>query len=36
MRTETPITIYLDQYTPPAWWVETVDLVIPLPPDALS
>ena len=28
MRTETPITIYLDQYTAPAWWVDTVDLVI--------
>ncbi|NBS94432.1 MAG: aminopeptidase N, partial [Betaproteobacteria bacterium] len=28
MRTETPVTIYLDQYTPPAWWVETVDLTV--------
>jgi aminopeptidase N len=26
MRTETPQTIYLKDYTPPAWWVETVDL----------
>jgi aminopeptidase N len=28
MRTETPVTVYLDQYTPPAWWVDTVDLII--------
>ncbi|NBN93998.1 MAG: aminopeptidase N, partial [Betaproteobacteria bacterium] len=33
MRTETPITIYLDQYTPPAWWVDTVDLVIAIHDD---
>jgi aminopeptidase N len=28
MRTETPVTVYLDQYRPPAWWVDSVDLVI--------
>ncbi|NBY52578.1 MAG: aminopeptidase N [Betaproteobacteria bacterium] len=33
MRTETPVTIYLDQYTPPAWWVDTVDLVIAIHDD---
>ena len=33
MRTETPTTIYLDQYTPPAWWVDTVDLVIAIHDD---
>ena len=26
MRTDTPQTIYLKDYTPPAWWVDTVDL----------
>ncbi|NBU60139.1 MAG: aminopeptidase N, partial [Betaproteobacteria bacterium] len=33
MRTETPTTIYLDQYTPPAWWVDTIDLVIAIHDD---
>ncbi|MBU3694106.1 MAG: aminopeptidase N [Rhodocyclaceae bacterium] len=33
MRTETPTTIYLSQYTPPAWWVDTVDLVIAIHDD---
>ena len=33
MRTETPVTIYLDQYTPPAWWVDTVDLVVAIHDD---
>ena len=26
MRTETPVTLYLKDYTPPAWWIESVDL----------
>ena len=26
MRTETPNAIFLKDYTPPAWWVDTVDL----------
>jgi hypothetical protein len=26
MRTETPVTLNLKDYTPPAWWVEAVDL----------
>ncbi|MDA8129673.1 MAG: aminopeptidase N [Betaproteobacteria bacterium] len=26
MRTETPVTLYLKDYAPPAWWVESVDL----------
>jgi aminopeptidase N len=28
MRTETPTTIYLKDYTAPAWWIDTVDLHI--------
>ena len=30
MRTETPVTIYLKDYTPPAWLVDTVDLHVAL------
>ena len=26
MRTETPVTLYLKDYTPPAWLIDTVDL----------
>lgn len=26
MRTETPVTLFLKDYTPPAWWIEAVDL----------
>jgi aminopeptidase N len=26
MRTETPVTLFLKDYTPPAWWIESVDL----------
>jgi aminopeptidase N len=26
MRTDIPQTIYLKDYTPPAWWIDTVDL----------
>ena len=26
MRTETPVTLFLKDYAPPAWWVESVDL----------
>ena len=26
MRTDTPITLFLKDYTPPAWWIESVDL----------
>jgi aminopeptidase N len=26
MRTETPVTRFLKDYTPPAWWIESVDL----------
>ncbi|MFP5410292.1 MAG: aminopeptidase N, partial [Gammaproteobacteria bacterium] len=26
MRTETPVTLFLKDYTPPAWWIDTVDL----------
>ncbi|MDP3586273.1 MAG: aminopeptidase N [Thiobacillus sp.] len=33
MRTETPTTIYLKDYVPPAWWVDTVDLRITIHPD---
>jgi aminopeptidase N len=25
MRTETPVTLFLKDYTPPAWWVESID-----------
>jgi len=24
MRTETPVTLFLKDYTPPAWWIESV------------
>ena len=30
MRTETPPAIYLKDYTPPAWLVDTVDLHVAL------
>jgi aminopeptidase N len=33
MRTETPQAIYLKDYTPPAWWVDTVDLHVALHDD---
>ncbi|MDP3419398.1 MAG: aminopeptidase N, partial [Thiobacillus sp.] len=33
MRTDTPTTIYLKDYVPPAWWVDTVDLRITIHPD---
>jgi aminopeptidase N len=33
MRTETPNTIYLKDYLPPAWWVDTVDLQVAIHPD---
>ncbi len=26
MRTEIPVTLYLKDYTPPAWWIDSVDL----------
>src|SRR5512135_3605599 len=26
MRTDTPVTLFLKDYAPPAWWVESVDL----------
>ncbi len=33
MRTETPNTIHLKDYLPPAWWVDTVDLQVAIHPD---
>jgi aminopeptidase N len=33
MRTETPNTIYLKDYVPPVWWVDTVDLHVAIHPD---
>jgi len=33
MRTDTPNTIYLKDYVPPAWWVDTVDLHVAIHPD---
>ncbi len=33
MRTDTPVTIYLSQYSPPSWWVDTIDLVIAIHDD---
>jgi aminopeptidase N len=33
MRTETPVTIYLKDYQPPAWWVDTVDLHVAIHAD---
>ena len=32
MRTETPNTIYLKDYAPPAWLVDTVDLHVAIQP----
>ncbi len=26
MRTQTPVTLFLKDYTPPAWWIDSVDL----------
>src|SRR5512143_714797 len=26
MRTDTPVTLFLKDYAPPAWWVESIDL----------
>ena len=26
MRTDSPVTLYLKDYTPPAWWIESVEL----------
>ncbi|MBW8328835.1 MAG: aminopeptidase N, partial [Thiobacillus sp.] len=33
MRTETPVTLFLKDYTPPAWWVESVDLHVAIRDD---
>ena len=33
MRTETPQAIYLKDYTPPAWWVDRVDLRVAIHDD---
>ena len=33
MRTETPQVIYLKDYTPPAWWIDTVDLHVAIHDD---
>ncbi|MHB1094206.1 aminopeptidase N [Thiobacillus sp.] len=33
MRTETPVTLFLKDYTPPAWWIEAVDLHIAIRDD---
>jgi aminopeptidase N len=33
MRTETPVTLFLKDYTPPAWWVESVDLHVAIHDD---
>ncbi|QDZ26651.1 aminopeptidase N [Noviherbaspirillum sp. UKPF54] len=34
MRTDTPLTIYRKDYTPPAFWVETVEMGFDLDPEA--
>ena len=33
MRTETPVTLFLKDYTPPAWWVGSVDLQVAIRDD---
>ncbi len=33
MRTETPVTLFLKDYAPPAWWVESVDLHVAIRDD---
>lgn len=33
MRTETPVTLFLKDYTPPAWWIESVDLHVAIRDD---
>ncbi|HUX30212.1 MAG TPA: aminopeptidase N [Thiobacillus sp.] len=33
MRTETPVTLFLKDYTPPAWWIESVDLQVAIRDD---
>ncbi|MDP2028671.1 MAG: aminopeptidase N [Thiobacillus sp.] len=33
MRTETPVTLFLKDYTPPAWWIEWVDLQVAIRDD---
>lgn len=33
MRTETPVTLYLKDYAPPAWWVDSVDLHVAIRDD---
>ncbi|MDP1928643.1 MAG: aminopeptidase N [Thiobacillus sp.] len=33
MRTETPVTLYLKDYTPPTWWIESVDLHVAIHDD---
>jgi aminopeptidase N len=33
MRTETPVTLFLKDYTPPAWWIESIDLHVAIRDD---
>jgi aminopeptidase N len=33
MRTETPVTLFLKDYAPPAWWIESVDLHVAIRDD---
>ena len=34
MQTDTPHPIHLKDYTPPAWWIDTVDLAVDITPEA--
>ncbi|HEX6735660.1 MAG TPA: aminopeptidase N, partial [Azonexus sp.] len=36
MKTDTPPTVYLKDYTPPAFWIDTVDLVIRIEADGTT
>ncbi len=33
MRTEAPVTLFLKDYTPPAWWIESIDLHVAIRDD---
>jgi aminopeptidase N len=33
MRTDTPVTLFLKDYAPPAWWIESVDLHVTIRDD---
>ncbi|PKO35069.1 MAG: aminopeptidase N [Betaproteobacteria bacterium HGW-Betaproteobacteria-7] len=36
MKTDTPPTVYLKDYTPPAFWIDTVDLVVTIEADGTT